>query len=216
MSNHAEDTGSYVPLIQQWEEYIRATGNRSLDHFGLWLLSSRQQERQDKPALNDPALARYFKGNTDQHGYGYRSSEAAYLIWRLNKFVRFYTKPIFQEMGLSGQDDFALLAHLDYQPDCPKKEAIQANIIDATTGIEIIRRLVKQGLVAERPNPADKREKLITLTPVGRDTLHETYRRFAAIQDLLVDLSQQERDELMATLKSLDEFHTTNHSNLIR
>lgn len=207
---------SYVPLIQKWEEFLAATGHDSLDHFAVWLLGNRQQKRQEKGALNDKALGAYFDGTTDRHGYGYRSSEAAYLVWRLNKFVRFYTKPIFQETNLTGQDDFAVLAHLDYRPDCPKGEAIQANVIDATTGIDLIRRLIKQGLVAERPNPADKREKLISLTPTGRDTLHEIYRRFARIQDLLVDLSREEREALILTLKSLDDFHTKNHDSLVK
>lgn len=216
MSEESETAHSYVPLIQKWEEFLAATGNDSLDHFAVWLLGSRKQERQEKSALNDPALGAYFDGTTDQHGYGYRSSEAAYLVWRLNKFVRFYTKPIFQDTGLTGQDDFAVLAHLDYRPECPKKEAIQANVIDATTGIDIIRRLIKQGLIAERANPADKREKLISLTPTGRDTLGEIYRRFASIQDLLVDLSREEREELILTLKSLDDFHTKNHESLAK
>ncbi len=133
---------SYIPLITLWEEYIASTENADVEHFALWVL----EKRRSSETVQDTqiSLEEYFDRQTASHYYSQRSSEAAFMLWRLSKFVRFYTRPVLLEHGLASQDDFAILAHVDYRKNCSKKEAIEANIIDLTTGIEIIKRLIKQ------------------------------------------------------------------------
>lgn len=202
---------SYLPLIEQWETYLAGGEGGSLEHFALWLLKNRQQSRQAAPALSDTELQTYFNQNTAADGFGYLSSEAAYMIGRLYKFVRLYTKPVFQAAGLSSQDEFGILAHTDFSGECTKKSAIDDNLLDTTTGIDAIRRLVKKGLLKEKINPKDRRERLISITPAGKKVLSSIYQGLAGIQDVLADLSSEERQQLVGLLRSLDGFHTKLH-----
>jgi DNA-binding MarR family transcriptional regulator len=197
---------SYLPLIEKWETYLQTGGTESLEHFALWLLQHKKAERQTASVLNDPNLQTYFNLNAEGN-FAHLSSEAAYLVGRLYKYVRNYTRPILLAVGLSSQDEFAILAHTDFLGECTKKAAIEENLIDTTTGIDAIRRLVNKGLLQEKVNEHDRRERLISLTPAGKAVLQQVYSGFASIQDVLADLSQEERQQLVVFLKSLDEFH---------
>jgi DNA-binding MarR family transcriptional regulator len=199
---------SYIPLLEAWETFLKKRGNHDLSNFAQWLIET-EKEKVVKPN-SAVQLEKYFDKNSAEYNYSFQSSEAAFLIWRLSKFIRHYVKPILVEKGLSSQDDFAILAHIDYLKTCSKKEAVEANIIEPTTGIEIIKRLVKQKLILEKENKEDKRQKLVSLTKKGQDLLKEIYIGFSGIQDVLADMKTDERLCLIDILKRLDSFHTSN------
>lgn len=204
---------SYQPLIAKWEHFLTETNNDSLEHFAIWLLNDRKIARDF--AEEKTEIDAYFIEKNKEVNLGYKSGEAAYLISRLNKFIRFYTKPIFREVGLSSSDEFAILAQLDVRQIGTKKQIIMDNIIEMTTGIDMIKRLIRQGWIAEKANDADKRKKLISLTVAGKTLLYTVYQKFATIQDVLVDLSKNERDALIRVAKSLDTFHTQNFISIM-
>lgn len=204
-------TTSYLPLIEAWEHYLSTGGLSSVEGFAAWVNSKNSPVRQKDESRE---LETYFEEQTATYQYAQRSSEAAFLLWRLNKFIRFYTRPVLTANGLTSQDEFAILAHVDYLKSCSKKEAIEANIIDISTGVEIIKRLIRQGLLSEKPNKEDKRERLISLTAAGKKTLYSIYQGFTGIQDVMADLSAAEREHFYSVLKVLDHFHTTNLEQL--
>lgn len=197
---------SYIPLISTWEDYLAISKSPAITDFAMWILKQKKPE-----VANDQlGLDTYVKSKTEEHNYAYKSSDAAILLWRMSKFIRYYTKPVLLENGLASQDDFGILAHIDYKKSCSKGEAIEANIIDATTGIEIIKRLIKQGLVSEKHNKDDKRQRIISLTKAGKEKLYKIYMGFSKIQDVMADLNVQQREILIQTLEKLDLFHTQN------
>ncbi|GAB4402642.1 MAG: hypothetical protein OHK0039_00910 [Bacteroidia bacterium] len=196
---------SYLELIEAWEAFLRDSPAGTLEDFARWLLA-----RGDSPAPvgQAQALQAYFDQQTDTFGYTSANSEAAYLIWRLSKFIRHDTKALFEHCGLYSQDEFAILAHVDYLGECPKKVAVHDNLIEMSTGIDMIRRLVQRGLLLDRPNPADQRERLIRLSEQGAAVLQAVYAGFGGVQDILVDMDESERQDFVSRLKLLDELHT--------
>lgn len=204
----AKQNNSYIPLIEAWETFLQNNEKKNLSDFGHWLIENQNIEK--KNTTEDIELENYFNSNNAEYNFSFQSSEASFLIWRLSKFIRHYVKPILTVKGLSSQDDFAILAHIDYLKTCSKKEAVEANIIEPTTGIEIIKRLVKQKLILEKENKEDKRQKLISLTNKGQELLKDIYLGFSGIQDVLADIGKDERKILISVLKRLDTFHTSN------
>lgn len=201
-----EVKNSYLPLIIEWENYLTISKKADITDFAFWLLAKGKVEEKNEEA----DLEVYFDKNSEAHHYAYKSSDAAFLVWRLSKFIRYYTKPVLLENELASQDDFAILAHIDYRKSCSKKEAIDANMIDSTTGIEIIKRLVNQGLVSEKINQDDKRQKLVSLTENGRQKLYNIFIGFSKIPDVMAELNIEQRELLIQTLKNLDSYHTKN------
>lgn len=198
---------SYIELISTWETFLKEHPKGSLNEFAEWILHPSNAS----PSASDaPNLEAYFDKNTVEFGYSEANSEAAYLIWRLSKFIRRYTKPLFSDLGINNQDEFAILAHVDYLKECSKKCAVEENLIDMSSGIDMISRLIKMGWLSERSNPNDKREKLIRLTPEGTNLLQKIYIDFSSVPDILVNMDNAQRIILVSRLKDLDAIHTKN------
>jgi DNA-binding MarR family transcriptional regulator len=65
-------------------------------------------------------------------------------------------------------------------------------------------RLERAGLVERRPDPKDRRGKLIALTAAGRRLIDETIGRHVANEErLLSSLTEAEQETLDALLKKL-------------
>lgn len=197
---------SYKPLIDKWEEFLLEDQNASVENFARWILGKSKSD--EPPNLNDSDLQRHFDMNNEIHGFAYLGPEASFLIWKLYKFLRLYTKEVFRRTGLSGHDEFAVLAHVEFKEGCTKKTAIEENMIDLTTGIAIVNRLVSKRLLREKTNPRDRREKILSLTAKGRTTLQKVYEGLAATEDVLANLGPEERERLVGILKFLDAYHT--------
>jgi MarR family transcriptional regulator, lower aerobic nicotinate degradation pathway regulator len=89
-----------------------------------------------------------------------------------------------------------------------KMDLIERNIHEKSTGMEVLKRLIRNGMLAEFPNQEDKRSKLVALTEQGRA---EVLRVLEGMQKLTTtvngDLLPQEILTLNALLKKLDTFH---------
>ena len=194
---------SYLELIEKWEDFLKSNKNGSLSEFGDFLIAKTKSDSKNKNELED-----YFRSNDNDFGYSDSNSEASYLIWRLNKFSKGYIKELFDKLDITNQDEFAILSHVDYLKECSKKVAITDNLVEISTGIDIIKRLVKKGYLCERQNPNDKRENLIRLTNQGKEKLTAIYIGFTTVPDILINITQEEKLKLVEILKKLDKAHT--------
>jgi len=194
---------SYLELIEKWEDFLKFNKKGSLSEFGDFLIAKTKSDTKSKSELED-----YFNSNDTNFGYSDSNSEASYLIWRLNKFAKSYIKELFDKLEITNQDEFAVLSHVDYLKECSKKIAITDNLIEISTGIDIIKRLVKKGYLSERKNPNDKRENLIRLSKKGKEKLKEIYIGFSSVPDILINITQEEKHKLVEILKKLDKAHT--------
>ena len=131
-----------------------------------------------------------------------------FLISRLFKSIKFYFKDILAKHNLSNLDDFTILATVLWKGQSTKKELCIYNMIDISTGMEIIRRLAKIGYLNEIQNSEDKREKLISITNLGISTLFSIFEESNNIPDVMSDLDNETRINLIHTLEKLNHFHT--------
>jgi DNA-binding MarR family transcriptional regulator len=74
--------------------------------------------------------------------------------------------------NLSSIDEYSFLLHLAYQDSFRKMELVELHNLEAPTGIEIIKRLLKKQLVEEFPDEEDKRAKRIRITKAGSAELN--------------------------------------------
>jgi DNA-binding MarR family transcriptional regulator len=57
--------------------------------------------------------------------------------------------------------------------------------LEPTTGIDILNRMIKAGLLDEEQAPYDKRSRLLRLTPKGKTTLKKAEQQVKIVTDLL-------------------------------
>ena len=76
--------------------------------------------------------------------------------------------------------------------------------IDPTTMVWLIDALEKKGWVRRQEHPEDRRAHLVTLSPRGEATFHETAREMDRIEkQFLATLSHKEQDDLRRLLTKL-------------
>lgn len=80
--------------------------------------------------------------------------------------------------------------------------------IDRSDMVALINALSRDGLVARRPDPADRRRNVVTITAAGRRRLRSLETVVARLQDALLDpLSAAERRQLVGLLRRVVERH---------
>lgn len=198
---------SYIELIQAWENFLGEQPTGSLEDFGKWLIQQSKEKSTITYPLEDSQTTTYIEQQQATFGYSAANSRAPHLIWKLNKILRQYSKPIFEQVDLNNHDEFALLTQIHLKKECSKKEAIVANLIDSSTGIDMIKRLLQRGLLLDRKDPKDGRARLVRLSEKGEKLLYQVYTAFADIPELLVGMTQEEEQEFIATLQYLEQWH---------
>lgn len=128
----------------------------------------------------------------------------AFKVMYLNKELKRQAKSVLSDSALSSLDEYSFLLHLDQQESFRKMELISLHNLEAPTGIEIIKRLLKNGLIAEFADPEDKRAKRIKITEPGRAELQQLQPQLQHIYEAFVaPLSIDEQIHLSGTLDKL-------------
>lgn len=193
-----------IELLKKWGEFKSSNRNEGIQEFGFWLVGSGNEPQR---ASSSPML-KTGKALTDEYS-GEVQFMASYFITRMSKFIKIYTKEIFSEHGLTGSDDFSFLALIDKMDMPNKKELCEANITEVTTGLDIIRKLIKKGFVEEVSDVTDKRAKRLMITEKGRETSNQIYKRLSKLsEDVLGDLNGEERTIIIRFLERLNTYHT--------
>ena len=122
------------------------------------------------------------------------------------RVARDHMNPLFAEAGLQ-PGEFDVLATLRRSGEpflLSPTRLYEAAMISSGGMTNRLDRLERAGLVERRPDPDDRRGKLIALTPAGRSVVDETITRHVANeQRLLSALTPAEQQQLDALLKKL-------------
>ncbi len=176
--------------------------------FGRWLTAQAPAPEAVAPAIVLPALPDVRRLPPNE--YESPESEISTMLTFLYRYVRSYARLALAGSPLTTFDDFTYLATLLGAEPAPltKSELIERNIQEKATGTEVIRRLLRQGFVAETPHPTDKRAKHLHLTPIGRGVLFTSFRQMSQVATLGAGpLTAPEKQGLLRLLRKLDHFH---------
>lgn len=112
-------------------------------------------------------------------------------------------RPVLDAHGLT-MWAYAVLSHLDEAPLRTQAALAEAIHADKTRIIAVLDELESRGLLTRRPAPKDRRARLLSLTPEGRQ-LRDTVQ--AAVQDgeerLLRQIPAADRETFLRSLLTL-------------
>jgi DNA-binding MarR family transcriptional regulator len=127
-------------------------------------------------------------------------------VSRLSRALEDRLDPVYEQHGLDG-GLFDLLATLRRQGapyQLSPRELADAAMLTSSGTTKRLDRLESAGLIARKPDPADRRGVVIELTPAGRKVIEAAYPQHMANEDrLLAPLTKSERKQLAALLKKL-------------
>ncbi|WP_317239190.1 MarR family winged helix-turn-helix transcriptional regulator [Hymenobacter sp. 5516J-16] len=142
------------------------------------------------------------------HVREFDESRISKLITFLSRYARSYSRLALRDSPLTTLEDFTYLATLNaYQP-LSKTDLIGRNIHEKSGGMEVIRRLHKQGLVTEQMHSHDRRSRVLMLSDSGREVLFQLFERMEQVARVLAgNLNAPERQQLLYLLLKLDAYH---------
>lgn len=132
----------------------------------------------------------------------------------LYRYIKFYSKTAFSGSNIRTLEEFSFLINVLQHERITKTELIRRNIIEKSSGIEIINRLIKSGMFVQVDNPEDQRSHLIQLTDYGKYELFNIFSKMNTLGKIATgSLNSGEKEQLALMLKKLDHFHYDNYNN---
>jgi DNA-binding MarR family transcriptional regulator len=132
----------------------------------------------------------------------------------MNHYAKWYIKKVLRESHLQTPDEFSFLITLMTYDSLSKSELITKQVMEKTSGSEVIRRLIKRGLIVESADEDDKRSVRVSITRSGREEILKILPLMSKVSNIVVgNLSNEEINTLSYLLKKLDYFHNDIYLN---
>lgn len=186
-----------IRLLTDFKDFTQQTGSTSFILFGEWLrqkYADQTNYHADDPNVNEAGL----------------DVIASYLIGGLTAYVEVWVKLTYEELPIHSLGDFGILKTVEYMGRPCKKDIANQAIMEHSTCIESIKRLIKAGLLQEETDQQDKRVKRVMLTNEGKLLSASLDKKMMGLGSLLIgNLSELEKKSMIPILKKLNEFHHT-------
>ena len=146
-----------VELVKLWGAYEEQNPNATLDNFFRHQLSliAKAPEKNDRPEKLIPDI----------------NGRLMILLRRIAKYHIIYSNKALEGTGFDQIEEFGLLVTIFNEVNPIKSEAIYNNIIELSSGTNMLNRLKKRGLVSEYADTEDKRVKRLQVTEKGKQAL---------------------------------------------
>lgn len=198
-------------LINQFFSFDAEKGNHeeySMDEFIGYL-----NAKSGSPELAMREISGENKGWFKDE-YRNTTSDISILIVLMNHYAKWYIKKVLRESHLQTPDEFSFLITLMTYDSLSKSELITKQVMEKTSGSEVIRRLIKRGLIVESADDNDKRSIRVSITKFGREEILKILPLMSKVAKIVVgNLSSEEINTLSYLLKKLDYFHNEIYLN---
>lgn len=142
------------------------------------------------------------------------SSDISILIVLMNRYAKLYIKKVLRDSLLQTPDEFSFLITLMTYESLTKSELIAKQVMEKTSGSEVIRRLINKEMIAETADKNDKRSIRVAITSSGRDEILRILPQMSKVTKIVVgNLNAEEINTLSYLLKKLDHFHNDIYLN---
>lgn len=184
-------------LIENLETFEAQFNSGNLEDFRIWL--NEQAYRKDSPK------ELFEKFNKEVYNL---ENEICKQVILLSRFSRQMIRRGLEDFPALANEEFTYIYRLMDYGTLSKMELIEKNGHEKQTGMEIIRRLVKNGYLHETEDPNDKRKIRISVSELGRQIFDNSVLPTTEIARVLSGkLETAEKMTLLEILKKLNDFH---------
>jgi DNA-binding MarR family transcriptional regulator len=195
-----------IDLLDDFEQEYPEMESPGLDAF----IGFVQVQRGQAPTCNQ-SFIRNVAGPLEEHvqNAGMNpETEITRLICMLYRYTRGYIKKGLLGSMIQTVDEFTFLIILLTHESLTKSELINKNAMESTSGTEVIRRLLRQGLIDQFDDPDDKRSRRVVITQKGRQEIFAVLPRVQMAAKIVAGtLAHSEKNTLIYLLRKLDYFH---------
>lgn len=142
------------------------------------------------------------------------ATDVSILVSLMFRYAKMYIKKALKDSLIKTADEFSFIITLLTHESLTKKELIGMQVMEKTSGIEIINRLVKLGLIEQFDDSTDLRSKRLKITESGKAELYSVLPMMSLVSKIVVgNLSTDEQNQLTYLLRKLDHFHNDIYHN---
>ncbi len=136
------------------------------------------------------------------------ATDISILVAVMFRYTKGYIKKALKDSILNTADEFSFLITLLTYESITKIELINLQVMEKTSGNEIINRLIKLGLANQELNQDDKRSLRISISEKGRTELMNVLPQMQIVSQIVAgNLNEDEKYALLFILRKLDKFH---------
>lgn len=198
--------GLLVELIKHVEEFQNSTASNHQDirEFSVYLKSKlfdfENKRKWDEEASYDhPQKVSYID---------VPEVEFSTLVATLYRFAKNYIKKAFENSTFKTLDEFGFMASIFKHNSLLKSEVINLHMMEISSGSEVLKRLLKYGLIYEFPDEKDGRAKRVSLTQKGVIEIIGAFGEMHKVAKIVSgNLTINELQETIFTLNKLKFFH---------
>lgn len=188
----------FLPLLEAYENTV-SSEPITVSDFAEWVIKNEKEK----------IFAERVKANGEEQTIlSMRFADNSRLLVKMYRYAKIYGKKAIPSDSLILFDDYSYLVPLYYIGKMIKIQLIQLNIHEKSTGMEIIKRLEKTGMIDQEDNTNDKRSKYVFLTEKGRNEMDKIQANIWKLAETVNgNLTPEETLELYRLLEKLDFFH---------
>jgi len=143
--------------------------------------------------------------NNETHG---PNTDISILIVLLFRYAKGYIKKALKDSQIRTADEFSYLITLMNTDSMSKTELIQNQIMEKTSGTDIINRLIKLKLIEQYDDEFDKRSIRVKITQQGRLEILSILPQMQLVSQIVTgNLNAVEKNMLAYSLRKLEVFH---------
>lgn len=197
-------------LIDLWESYEdEAIEEHNLLNFAEWMLD----QLKERPVVNAKKRSKHeFLPQSETKTFLNKlelNSRFQEYILRIARFEEFYIRKYLVNLPLNSRLEYLFLYTVDNLERARKTELINIHLVEYTTGMDTIRRLIKNNLLCELPDEQDKRAKLLKLTKEGAEILQIANKRIAEAHKMfLACISPNKWKKVLSVLDEIHQIHS--------
>jgi DNA-binding MarR family transcriptional regulator len=140
-------------------------------------------------------------------------TELTFFLVMQSKNYKLYCKEALVDTEINSPDEYSFLYHLSLVDSFRKMELVHIHLLEAPSGIEVIKRLLKKGFIEEFADRDDKRAKRIRITKKGRQETDRLAPKMQAVYSkMTAKWSFREKAHLLSSLKKQLNHPTKPHS----
>lgn len=188
-----------VELVNTWAKYEEQNPDLTIEDFCVAYLAENTTNQKE-----------------DARNYFSIHGELGKMVGRLGAYASMYSKKALTKLNINNIEDLIYLMALSEMGTPKKSELIYQMLSEFPSGIDIIKRLLKNGFVEEFPDETDKRSKRLKITPAGIGIVSLGFPEIQKVSQMAFGkLSEAESNILANILRKLERFHD-NHYKSIR
>lgn len=195
-----------IEIITELDHFqkLQPNNNATLEDFRLYLNEKAYHKENPKN------LSKKF--DLDVFNF---ENEIAKQVIMLGRYTKHLIKKGLENHNDLVNEDFTYLFRLMDYPSLTKMQLIEKNAHEKQSGIEIIKRLVRNELIVESPDPDDKRSTRISVSEKGKAVFVESMKDITIVSKIMCGkLTFAEKENLLEYLKKLNTFHQTIYTNM--